>query len=168
MWGFVDVVPGVAHLDTYPTLWTSSFIWKQLDFRKWRDTYREQHTKSWVMVYFFPSSLFFSGQEVCRHWIFKSYPLNNPVWPVLSSVLCPGQMPPEILEHCDELGKNIASIADFRAHFLHLLCVFSLCKEYLVVQWDVAHLELMDSSETPLCGKALFKKNWNVCFGWNF
>lgn len=112
-----------------------------------------QRTGSWSI--FSPPDSFFSGQEACRHWIFMSHPLNNLVWPALSSVLCPGQMLPVILEHSDELGRNPGSVADFGTHFLHLLCVFSLYKEYLVVQWDVAHLELMDSSETPLCGKAL-------------
>lgn len=151
-------------------IWTSSSVWRQLDFRAWRDIYAEHHTNSWVMVYFSPSSLSFRGQEVCRHWIFKSYKsLNNPSGPVLSSVLCPDQMSPVILKHCDELGRISTSDSHFGTHFLHLLCVFCLySNEYLAVEWDGAHLELMDSSETPLCEKSLKKKNWNICFGRNF
>lgn len=86
------------------------------------------------------------------------------LWTTLSGQSFPvscaqvSEMPPVILEHCDKLGRNFASASDFGTHFLHLLYVFSLYKEYLVVQWDVAHLELMDSSETPLCGKTLKKK----------
>lgn len=88
-----------------------------------------QRPGSWSI---FPSpDSFFSGQEVCRHWIFVSYPLSTPV---LSSALCPGQMLPVILEHCDE--ENALPQLLISEHIFCTCCMFSasLYQEYLVVQ----------------------------------
>lgn len=168
VWGFSDVGPGVAHLDT---LWTSSFIWRQLDFRKWKTIYTEQHTKSWCilvywyilgyLVYFSPSSLFFLVGERLVGTGFSILIL----WTTLCGQSCAQVRCPQwSWSTVKSWGGALPQHLTWENIFCTLLCFLSPYNEYLAVQWDIAHLELMDSSETPLCGKSLKKKKKKKTF----